>query len=269
MTTLNFLRRVCRRAPAVVEPATEEAFDCYLETLRRKWGEIPATAQGRAHSADLLQMADADLAAYWEACHADNAAGPDGWANRGWYHHLYADLMRSGIRVLDVGSGFGLSTIHFARLGARVTFVDIVETNLRVLERVCRALGVRNAEFIFLRNLETLRRIDRSFDVITAIGSLINAPYALTCLERQALAAHLKIGGRWLEFCYPRERWVREGRLPFADWGRRTDGDATPWVEWYDQDKLLRSLAPARFDVVLACNFHHDDFNWFDLVKRS
>jgi hypothetical protein len=71
-----------------------------------------------------------------------------------------------------------------------------------------------------------------------------------------------------MELCYPRARWEREGHLPFETWGEKTDGGA-PWMEWYDLPKLLHRLAPARFDVVLAFDYHNSDFNWFDLERCS
>jgi len=91
----------------------------------------------------------------------------------------------------------------------------------------------------------------------------------MMCEERRILANHLENGGRWLELCYPRERWIREGSLPFTDWGKKTDGERTPWVEWYDTPKLLHALQPHSFDVVTSLNFHDNDFNWFDLIKRA
>jgi len=56
--------------------------------------------------------------------------------------------------------------------------------------------------------------------------------------------------------------------MPFEQWGERTDGGA-PWMEWYDLDKVKAMLSPAQFDVVLYSNFFNDDFNWFDLLRRS
>ena len=44
---------------------------------------------------------------------------------------------------------------------------------------------------------------------------------------------HLKPGGHWIELCYPQQRWIREGRLPFTEWGKVTDGERTPWVECF------------------------------------
>ena len=48
-----------------------------------------------------------------------------------------------------------------------------------------------------------------------------------------------------------------------------TDGEGTPWMEWYDLARLSKRLAPATFEPVLAVNFHNDDFNWFDLTRVS
>ena len=79
---------------------------------------------------------------------------------------------------------------------------------------------------------------------------------------------HLPVGGRWIELAYPKARWEREGKMPFEQWGERTDGGA-PWMEWYDLDKVKAMLSPAQFDVVLYSNFFNDDFNWFDLLRRS
>jgi len=254
--------------PVHLKNARAEDFNHYLEILREKWVEIPATQQDRTFSTDLQRMSDEELVAYWQSCFRDHTMGT-GWSIRGWYHQLYAELMRSGASILDVGSGFGLSTIYFAQLGAKVTFMDIVQDNLNLLARICTCLGIPDVDFIYLENLNTIETLNQSFDVITALGSLINSPYEITRFERQALVQKLKIGGRWLELAYPKQRWIREGELPFSEWGRKTDGERTPWVEWYDLDKILASLEPAKFNVVLSLNFHNDDFNWFDLVRIS
>ena len=75
-------------------------------------------------------------------------------------------------------------------------------------------------------------------------------------------------GGRWIELAYPKARWERDGKMPFEQWGGKTDGGA-PWVEWYDLDKVLARLYPAKFDVILHFNFHNDDFSWFDLIRKQ
>ena len=75
----------------------------------------------------------------------------------------------------------------------------------------------------------------------------------------------LKAGGRWMELVYPRERWLREGALPFAEWGRLTDGERTPWAEWHDIEKVRRRLAPAALTAVLDFGFCSDNYRWIDL----
>jgi len=242
-------------------------FDQYLTVLSDKWREVPGSTQERVYSSTFLEQPDTDFLGAWQALYDNNCWG-QGYSVRGWYHDLYADLAARGGRWLEVGSGMGYDGIYFARCGAKVTFLDIVPDNLKVIERVCRMVNVTNVDFVHLDKFDRLKALG-SFDCILAVGSLINAPFELMCRERSELAAHLVQGGRWLELCYPKERWQREGGLPFSEWGKKTDGEHTPWVEWYDLRKLLSSLVPHNFDAVLAMNFHQDDFNWFDLVKRN
>lgn len=238
----------------------------FLDTLTAKWREVPGTTQGRVFSADLLAMSDRDFLDTWQGFYDNNCKG-DGYSVRGWFHDLYADLARREGKWLEVGSGLGYDGTHFARMGAHVTFLDIVPDNLKVIARVCELSGIKNVEFVHLASLEDISRLG-IFDTVLAIGSLINAPFDMMCEERAMLASHLHSGGRWLELCYPEARWLREGALPFTEWGSKTDGEGTPWVEWYDTAKLLQSLQPHRFDVIANFNFHNDDFNWFDLIKR-
>ncbi|MEX2287793.1 MAG: class I SAM-dependent methyltransferase [Planctomycetaceae bacterium] len=233
--------------------------------LRAKWGVVPA-GLSRSSTSELLTLTDQELLQVWTGKRAAATTGKE-FAVRGWYHTLYKDVLR-GKSVLDVGSGLGLDGITFAQHGARLTFLDLVPSNLELLERLCGLLGVENVAFHYLESLDSIAALSGRFDVIWCQGSLINTPFDVTRREAQALLKHLPIGGRWIELAYPEERWLREGRLGFDEWGAKTDGGA-PWVEWYDIAKLERRLAPADFDVVLAFNFHHDDFNWFDLLRTA
>lgn len=248
-------------------PDAEWASDPFGK-LRRKWGEVPGGLLSRKKTSDLLTLSDRDLLGLWDAALAESSQGKDGYATRGWYHDLYKDVLR-GKKVMDVGSGMGMDGITFAQHGAQMTFVDIVESNLKLLERLCKLKGVTNARFHYMRDIDSLGELPTDYDVIWAQGSLINAPFDVTRREIQELVRHLKIGGRWVELAYPKERWVREGQLPFEKWGQRTDGPATPFVEWYDLEKLTAALSPAVFDTILYFNYYNDDFNWFDLIRRS
>jgi len=233
--------------------------------LRTKWSEVPA-GNTRLNTKQLLEISDQDLLRLWaEAKH--QATTGENFSVRGWYHTLYTPILRDNT-VLDVGSGFGIDGITFAQSGAKITFLDIVDSNLAVCARICELLGVRNVDFCYLKDLSSLSDLGSSYDVMWCQGSLINLPFQLAWSEAQQLLKHLKPRGRWIELAYPRIRWERDGELPFDRWGERTDGGA-PWVEWYDLEKLLARLHPSRFDVVLYLEFHNGDFNWFDLVRRD
>jgi len=256
-------------AALTIAPAGEDRsrWDRPCETLRRKWGTVPAGGGTRQRTQDMLALDDRELIATWEAIRAHDTTGPL-YSHRGWYHDLYRDVLR-GKRVADIGSGMGLDGVTFAQAGARMTFVDLVPHNLKLIERLCGLLGVGSAEFHLLDDLGSLKHLRGPLDVIWAQGSLHHAPRHIIRDEAQMLLERLPVGGRWIQLAYPRQRWEREGRLPFAQWGQVTDGPGTPWAEWYDVEKLIDVLSPARFEVVLNLDIRHGEFVWFDLVRRG
>jgi 2-polyprenyl-3-methyl-5-hydroxy-6-metoxy-1,4-benzoquinol methylase len=252
------------RDPAVDANAPE--WDDPFEHLRRKWSEVPS-ATDRVRSPELLALSDTELVSRWDEWLAAVLEG-DPSRSRLWWEILYAPLLM-GARVMDFGSGLGFDGIRFAKYAESVTFVDIAASNLEVIKRVARAKGLTNTEFKLIESFESFGSLDGDYDVVFAIGSLHHAPQRVVRREIDELATRLKVGGRWLQLAYPRERWVREGRLPFSRWGESTDGIGTPWAEWYDASKLLDLFEPREFEVVVTFNWHDDDFNWFDLIRRS
>jgi SAM-dependent methyltransferase len=237
------------------------------ETLRKRWDVVPTGSCIFESTSKLMALSDDALLEEWKKAREDITTGPE-FAHRGWYHALYADGMR-GKKVMDIGSGFGVDSITFVQHGADVTFVDLAEINLKVLERICRILDLPNVRFHLLEDLSSLRLLDTDYDVIMAMGSLHNAPAEVMKPEYQELIRHLKVGGRWLQLAYPDSRWIRDGRLPFSKWGELTDGPDTPWCEPYEVPKLLSMFEPAKFDIVLYQEFHNSDFNWFDLLYKG
>ena len=237
------------------------------DTLREKWVSVPSGENVFEKTTNLIKLSDDALLAQWQKARHDITTGAE-FAHRGWYHTLYADFMR-GKKVMDVGSGFGVDPITFAQHGAKVTFVDLVETNLQVLERLCGIMGLKDVQFAHLQDLGSLSPLGTDYDVIMAMGSLHNAPDTVMKPEYQELLRHLRVGGRWLQLAYPKSRWKRDGRPPFTQWGLMTDGPGTPWCQPYDLEKLLSMFEPAKFGVVLYQEFHKSDFNWFDLLFRG
>jgi len=249
-----------------VDLTSDATLRCSFDLLRTKWGEVPFGQFERRMSSDLLRLSDAEVLEKWTSSYAGGSTG-SAFSVRGWYQTLYKDAFR-GKKILDVGCGLAPDTVLFAEHGANVTFLDIVEPNVRFAERVCRLKGLQNVAFCYLEDLLSLDRLPADYDVIYCCGSFINAPLEASRLEAQALLAHLPVGGRWIELGYRESRWRQESCLPPDRWGEKTDGGA-PWMDWHDLEKLEYMLSPARFETILYLEFHNSDFNWFDLIRRA
>ena len=57
-----------------------------------------------------------------------------------------------------------------------MTFLDIIESNVRFAERVCELKRISNASFCYMEDLNSLDSLPTDFDMIYACGSLINSP---------------------------------------------------------------------------------------------
>lgn len=241
--------------------------DDWFKILRQRWGTVPGEVFGEKIEMNRVSRLPEDaLVELWRSVRESERSR---WRVRGWYHMLYTPLM-PGRRVLDFGSGFGIDGIRWAENGAEVVFADIVPANLLVLQKLCAAMKLTLVQFLCVEGLSSMTALsDQSFDVLWAQGSLHNAPFHFMKEEVARLIPKLKVGGRWIQLAYPRERWERDGRPPFTEWGRLTDGEGTPYCEWYDVDKLALLMNPHRFEPLTFFNFHDDDFNWYDLVRRT
>lgn len=239
------------------DPMLRRSFD----VLRAKWSEVPFTIVDRVKTRELESLNDADLLNLWTRGFHERAP----ISESGWAHLLYKDVF-NGKNILDFGSGLGFDSIYFAQHGARVTFVDIVTSNLSVVKRICKIKELESVAFCHLEDLSSLETLPRNFDFVYAEGSLIHAPLEVTRMELAAVLDHLAVGGRLVMLGYPKTRWLREGALPEAEWGKVTDGGA-PWVEWLDLDKVMWLLHPVKFEPVLHFELHNSDYNWFDLLR--
>ena len=249
------------------QPENAAVWSQPFEILRKRWTEIPTSGCAQLKTPELSKLSDEELAATWSKSREEITSGQE-FSHRGWYHALYADSMR-GKKILDIGSGFGLDSITFGQHGAQVTFVDLAESNLQVLRRLCRIFDLHKAQFLLLENIQSFHMLDNDYDVIFAQGSLHHAPISIIKPEVQELIKHLKPGGRWIQLAYPKTRWIKDGSPPFGKWGEYTDGPGTPWAEWYDLPKLFSVFEPACFEVVLCQEFHNNEFIWFDLLYVS
>ncbi len=234
------------------------AFDALIDRMAEKWREVPGGSdQDARHFSDqLLQGSDAELAAWW-ATQYENARGL-----RRWYWQLYGEILR-GKRVLDVGSGLGFDAVYLASRGASVLCCDIAPSNLEIVRRVAGARAL-DIDTLHIDGLSAFNRLSSDIDAVWAIGSLHHIPFDEAREECAAILERVKPGGRWIELAYPRERWIREGSPPFDQWGRVTDGERTPWAEWYDIEKLKLRLHPWRIEPMLEYRHQSDSYVWMD-----
>jgi ubiquinone/menaquinone biosynthesis C-methylase UbiE len=232
-----------------------------LAPYREKWREVPGgdDNSGRLFSTDLLAMPDAELLSFWEANAAKRVAG-----SLSWLGPVYRDFF-TGRRVLELGSGLGYDGLRFAAQGAHWTFADIAPENLKLIERVASLKGLSIKTFLIGDDL-SFDALGGRYDAVLASGSIHHVPFEMARAECLSVLRRLKPGGRWIELAYTKERWVRDGSPPFDQWGKATDGDRTPWAEWYDADKLRARLGPATFSTVLDFSFYDDNFRWFDFI---
>lgn len=232
-----------------------------IEELRNKWQEVPL-GQSRAFSRDLVSVSDTELTELLK----QHARERDENTETGWYFPVYREALR-GKRVLEIGSGIGLDGVTFMKYGANWTFCDISKQNLEFVKRHISVSGLNpnDASFFYIDSFDSFLRLPADYDFIWADGSLLNLPFEDARSECLAIVSRLKAGGRWIELTYPKKRWEREGSLPFSKWGELTDGIGTPWIEWYDTEKLLQRLYPAKMRPLFTCSYYNNSFNWHDL----
>jgi len=238
-----------------------------IVTLAGKWHEVPTSMHDRGSTWSLLNMDDRKLLAWWEE-QRRSLRGARGDNVILWNFELYRDFVR-GRKIIEVGPGIGIQGIFFLETGASVTFVDVAPSNLQLIQRICGLKDLTRAQFLPLRSFDDISTLADDYDAVFAGGSLHHAPAEITKPEFQALASRLKPGGRFIFASYPKSRWESDGCPPFDQWGKMTDGEGTPWAEWYDTNKLLKQLYPYRFHSLMYIEYQDGDMNWIDVTRTD
>jgi ubiquinone/menaquinone biosynthesis C-methylase UbiE len=125
--------------------------------------------------------------------------------------------VKPGQRVLDVGCGTGVVAVTAARLGAKVSGLDLTPT---LLERARKNADIAGVDVEFIEgDAEALPYPDASFDVVLSQFGHIFAPRPAVAL-REMLRV-LKSGGRIAFSTWPPEHFT--GRM-FSFLARYSDG---------------------------------------------
>jgi SAM-dependent methyltransferase len=234
----------------------------WFRLLSDRWAVVPFGQSERASTRDLMNLSDVELIQiYDDVLRRDTIVD---FGHRGWFHTLYKDLM-IGKDILDIGTGLGISSIQFLSWGNRVTFADLVPSNLELVQRIIKLLGIDgDAKFLLIENFDDLNLVN-DLDILFSGGSLHHAPKEFLAPEYQILQSKIRSGGRWLQLAYPKTRWVREGSPKYENWGTFTDGPDTPYAMPIDASFVQSMIMPRESRVILDYEFHNSDFNWIDL----
>ena len=238
-----------------------------IAPLATKWHEVPISMHERGSTRNLLSLSNSELLEWWNAKRRAFDVS-HGLLVTTWCWIVYRDFVRNR-KIIEVGPGLGMQGIFFLECGAEVTFVDVAQSNLKLIQRLCDLKGHGNAKFLHLKSFDVINSLDTDYDAVFAGGSLHHAPAGATKPEFEALASRLKPDGRFIMAAYPKSRWEADGSPPFDQWGKITDGEATPWAEWYDARKLLQQLAPYRFHLLMYLEYQSGDMNWIDVVRTD
>lgn len=252
-------------APLSKPPCSSDAN--LWEKTKEKWREVPISLDRRGTAAELQNMADKELLDSWEQSFKEQRTGP-GYGVRGWYQDRYADSLKDK-DLCDIGCGLGFDGIWFALNGARLTFVDIVQDNLDLVERICRLKGIW-ADYSRVNDYKSVALPGR-YDAFLMVGSLIHVPLNYAREEVKELLQFLRPGGTILFLGYPKERFLRSGAKDEREFAEMTDGVGTPWVEWYDEGKIMVLFDRDQCEIVFQVpNFGRSEFefNWFEIRKK-
>jgi hypothetical protein len=236
--------------------------DKYFDLLKNRWKVVPFGQEDRESTEILMGFSDEKLLGIYNTVLTKDTEID--YSHRGWFHTLYRDLLIDK-RILDIGTGMGISSIQFLKWGNSVTFADLVPSNLALVERLVSLMGLQmNAEYLLIESFDDLNNLNE-LDVLFSGGSLHHAPKEFLMPEYQILQSKVRNGGRWLQLAYPKTRWLREGSPKYEKWGTYTDGPDTPYAMPIDASFVQSMIAPRESRIILDYEFHNSDFNWIDL----
>lgn len=231
-----------------------------LKSNLEKWQTLPA-GKWRRKVTDLNALEDAELIEAYDSFRTL-------WdEERGWEHERYSEIFK-GRDVLEVGSGLGYDALTMSGSASTWTCADILQVNL---DFVSRMAVLKNADNISTQLLEdvTNHNFGQKFSGFYAHGVLHHIPFKTARSQMENISRHLVSGAKAVFLMYPKERWEHAGKPPFETFGIGTDGEGTPWAEWYDEDKIIK-LTGNEFtlDKTIPWGWNNIEFVNFELTKK-
>jgi SAM-dependent methyltransferase len=205
--------------------------------------------------------------------------------------HEIADLGDvTGKDLVHLQCHFGLDTLSWARLGARVTGLDFSEPAVRAATDIARDIGI-DATFVTSDVYDAPETVGhRTFDIVyTGVGALCWLPD----MDRWARMVHdlLRPGGQLYLFEFHPVKWMIEGGPPneiairegyftpaegYHDAGGVTYADAsipaaaTPTVQWnHPLGEVVTALAQAGLRIESLRELDRDVLRQWDMMVRT
>ncbi len=231
-----------------------------LKDNLEKWTTLPA-GEKRTRVTDLNSLTDEEILTSYDSFRKL-------WdKERGWEHERYAKMFENR-NVLEIGSGLGYDAIVMSPRAKTWTCADILQANIDFVSRMAK---LKNRTNIYTQLLEDIASHDYgdTFDGFYAHGVLHHIPFETARQQMKNISNHLEKGSKAVFLMYPKQRWEQCGKPDFEIFGTMTDGEGTPWAQWYDEEKIMLLAGDEfRLDKTIPWGHNNAEFINFELTKK-
>jgi ubiquinone/menaquinone biosynthesis C-methylase UbiE len=178
--------------------------------------------------------------------------------------------------VLEYGCGGGSDAISYLRRNNKVTACDIVPDNIKAASKNVELYGLSNFTPVLLPTSIPLPFPDSVFDIVNSHGVLHHIPYAKDVVKelyRVTKDEGLCYIMLYTEFLYEYFKKSVDQLMLAHDISEQeafswmTDGEGTPYADWYDEDAGIELLEQAGYKVLMATAWLNNHFRTFKAIK--